>query len=119
MAAEIDSPVKFLQADWSMHRRMCDISPNDALRDAYLKLLATLERNVDDVVPYQGLDEYLRTRLQLHARLLTAIEDRDQQRAASLVEEHRLSSARNIIPPAAELPRPGRTVKRARRSSAR
>jgi DNA-binding MarR family transcriptional regulator len=119
MAAEIDSPVKFLQADWSMHRRMCAISPNDALQDAYLKLLATLERNVDDVAPYQGLDEYLRTRLQLHARLLTAIEDRDQERAAALVEEHRLSSQSNIAPPAAEPPRTGRKVKRARRSSAR
>jgi len=119
MAAEIDSPVKFLQADWSMHRRMCAISPNDALQDAYLKLLATLERNVDDVAPYQGLDEYLRTRLQLHARLLTAIEDRDQERAAALVEEHRLSSQSNIAPPAAEPPRTGRNVKRARRSSAR
>jgi len=119
MAAEIDSPVKFLQADWSMHRRMCAISPNDALQDAYLKLLATLERNVDDVAPYQGLDEYLRTRLQLHARLLTAIEDRDQERAAALVEEHRLSSQSNIAPPAAEPPRTGRKVKRARRSSSR
>jgi DNA-binding MarR family transcriptional regulator len=119
MAAEIDAPVEFLKADWSMHRRMCAISPNDALQSAYLKLLATLERNVEDVVLYQGRDEYLRNRLQLHARLLTSIDDGDQERAAALMEEHRLSSERNIAPPAAGLPRPGRAVKRARRSSAR
>jgi DNA-binding MarR family transcriptional regulator len=117
MAAEIDAPVEFLQADWSMHRRMCAISPNNALQSAYLKVLATLERNVEDVVPYQGRDDYLRNRLQLHARLLTAIDDGDGERAAALMEEHRPSSERNIAP--AALPRPDRTVKRARRSSAR
>jgi DNA-binding GntR family transcriptional regulator len=96
---------------------MCAISPNNALQSAYLKLLATLEQNVEDVVPYQGRDEYLRNRLQLHARLLTAIDDGDGERAAALMEEHRPSSERNIAP--AALPRPDRTVKRARRSSAR
>jgi hypothetical protein len=35
------------------------------------------------------------------------------------MEEHRPSSERNITPAAAALPRPDRTVKRARRSSAR
>jgi|SRR5882757_1686841 len=117
MAAEIDAPVEFLRADWSMHRRMCAISPNNALQGAYLNLLTTLEQNVEDVVPYQGLDEYLRNRLQLHARLLTAIDDGDQERAATLVEEHRLSSGRNIAPPVAGSPRPGRNVRRSRSSA--
>jgi DNA-binding MarR family transcriptional regulator len=117
MAAEIDAPVEFLRADWSMHRRMCAISPNTALQSAYLNLLTTLEQNVEDVVPYQGLDEDLRNRLQLHARLLTAIDDGDQERAATLVEEHRLSSERNIAPAAAGSPRPGRTVRQSRSSA--
>jgi DNA-binding MarR family transcriptional regulator len=92
MAAEIDSPVRFLQADWALHRRMCTISPNDALQSAYLKLLRTLEENVDDVVPYRGLEKYLREMLQLHARLLTAIDEGDLDRAAALAAEHRLSA---------------------------
>jgi DNA-binding FadR family transcriptional regulator/DNA-binding MarR family transcriptional regulator len=120
MASEIDSPVRFLQADWELHRRLCRISPNDVLQQTYSRLLATLEQNVDDVMPDQGLADYLRARLQLHARLITAVADGDHETAAELAQEHRLSSyplRQSAAEPAR--PAPARPRPRTRRARAR
>lgn len=96
MTARVDDPIGFLKADWSLHRRIGEISPNDILRESYLPLLDVLESHVEAVLPTDGLGDYLHSRLRLHATLVDAIEAGDGPRAAELVAEHKLTSARAL-----------------------
>jgi DNA-binding MarR family transcriptional regulator len=93
MTRRLDSPVEFLRADWALHRRIAQISPNEVLRQVYLSLVATLEDNVDAIVPDKSHPDYLQRRLQLHADIVEAIADSDAAAVAELVDRHRLTTA--------------------------
>jgi DNA-binding MarR family transcriptional regulator len=93
MARQMDSPVDFLRADWALHRRIAEISPNAVLRQVYDSLVLTIATNVDSIEPDDGHPDYLRQRLQLHADIVETIAESDAEGAAVLAERHRLTSA--------------------------
>jgi DNA-binding MarR family transcriptional regulator len=93
MARTMDDPVRFLQADWQLHRRIAAITQNEVLAQVYTQLVATLEQNVEHIVPDESLPTYVQQRLRLHADLVEAIAEADADAAAELVGEHRLSAA--------------------------
>jgi DNA-binding MarR family transcriptional regulator len=98
MTRRLDSPVEFLRADWALHRRIAQISPNEVLRRVYLSLVATLEDNVDTIVPDKTHPGYLQRRLRLHADIVEAIAESDAAAIADLVELHRLTAAPKTTP---------------------
>lgn len=93
MARVTDDPVRFLQADWQLHRRIAGITRNEVLAQTYLPLVATLEQNVEQIVPDKSLPAYVQQRLRLHADLVEAIAAADADAAADLVRQHRLTTA--------------------------
>ncbi|WP_084157320.1 FadR/GntR family transcriptional regulator [Haematomicrobium sanguinis] len=82
--------LEFVRANWHLHARIADISPNTLLRCIYVNLLAAMQSHLVDVLPCQdgGLDEYIRARLDLHVRLVDAIDRRDDTAAQALAVEH-------------------------------
>jgi DNA-binding MarR family transcriptional regulator len=100
MTRRLDSPVDFLRADWALHRRIAQISPNEVLRRVYLSLVTTLEDNVDAIVPDKSHPDYLQRRLRLHADIVEAIADSDAQAVAELAGQHRLTTALDTAPAA-------------------
>jgi DNA-binding MarR family transcriptional regulator len=92
MTRRLDSPVEFLRADWALHRRIAQISPNDVLRQVYLSLVATLEDNVDTIVSDKTQPDYLQRRLRLQADIVEAIAESDAGAVAELVDQHRLAT---------------------------
>jgi DNA-binding MarR family transcriptional regulator len=93
MARATDDPVRFLQADWQLHRRIAAITQNEVLAQVYTPLVATLEQNVEHIVPDKSLPAYVQQRLRLHADLVEAIAAADTDAAAELVRQHRLTPA--------------------------
>lgn len=108
-AAEQCDPARFAHASWSLHARIAAVSPHAMLRSLYVNLLDHIESYGLAVLPAseQPLPEYIAGRYALHAALVDALQDRDRNRALSLIAQHNTSNA----PPAAVihagLPRPG------------
>jgi DNA-binding MarR family transcriptional regulator len=115
MARQTDSPVAFLQADWQLHRRIAQITPNQVLEQVYTALLGTLEEHVESIVPSTRLPEYLQQRLRLHAGLVDAIADHDAETAADLAHQHRLTPPGTADEQAT--PNRGRSTKRRKAAS--
>lgn len=83
-------PTDFMRANWHMHAVIANISPNTILKNFYLGLLEIIEQHTMAVRPTQGqpLQSYIEYRLDLHRRMVDAIEAADQELAQQLVEEH-------------------------------
>lgn len=86
MADSLDSPARFLEANWALHRRLVAISPNAVLRAVYTTLMDFIETGVEDVAP----DEVFRGRanLRVHEGLVEAIADGDARQVAKAVSRH-------------------------------
>ncbi|SFK36913.1 FadR/GntR family transcriptional regulator [Geodermatophilus ruber] len=80
----------FVRANWALHARIAEVSPNVILRSVYTSLLDIIESHVLSVQPDEAhpLPEYIRSRYELHAALVDAIADRDHRRALELIHEH-------------------------------
>jgi DNA-binding FadR family transcriptional regulator len=92
-AADLDG-IAFIHANWALHARIADVSPNAMLRSFYLSLLEIIESHTLSVqsVDDQPLPEYIRSRYDLHAALVEAIADRDVTRALALIREHNMTA---------------------------
>jgi DNA-binding GntR family transcriptional regulator len=92
-AAELDG-IGFIHANWALHARIADVSPNAMLRSFYLSLLEIIESHTLSVQPVdeQPLPEYMQSRYDLHAALVEAIADRDEARAVDLIHEHNMTA---------------------------
>jgi DNA-binding FadR family transcriptional regulator len=86
MAEAGDSPSGFLEANWALHRRMAQISPNAVLRAVYGTLMDYIESSVEHVTP----DEVFRSRqnLRVHEALVEAIASGDRARVAAAIRRH-------------------------------
>lgn len=86
MTESLDAPDRFLRANWALHRRMVDISPNAVLRAVYVALMDFIEAGVKDVTP----DEVFRGRanLRVHEALIEAIASGDAASVARAVRRH-------------------------------
>jgi len=83
-------PTEFIKANWHLHAVIANISPNTILQNFYLGLLEIIEQHTLGVQPTRGepLQGYIEYRLDLHRKMVDAIEAQDPIVARALVEEH-------------------------------
>ncbi|TMR33997.1 FadR family transcriptional regulator [Nonomuraea zeae] len=80
----------FLRANWALHERIAEITPNHVAKAVYL----SMTHFISDLSERADLDDtgrsadYLRVRLQVHAELVEAIIAGDVARTAAAVECH-------------------------------
>lgn len=93
-AADADDARAFIYANWQLHARIADISPNTLLRSIYRSLLEIVESHTLTVLPAaeQPLPEYVRERFVLHVELVDALERRDRGRAMEIIHAHNTTS---------------------------
>lgn len=96
MSGLLDQPEDFFRADWKLHRVIAHLSRNSVLKTIYLSLLDHIESHLEHVVPTADLDEYLNTRLIVHARLVNAVCSGDLQRVDQAARDHHFTSARPV-----------------------
>lgn len=97
MAARLGDAKRFYLADWALHRRLASICRNDLLHMMYLALLSTLQENVDDVVPTDGLNSYLRRRLVVHTEIIDAVASGDLERVRAAATSHAITGHASTI----------------------
>ena len=93
-AVRSGEPTDFMKHNWHLHAVIAGISPNSILKNFYLGLLEVIEQHTMAVQPTreQPLQSYIEYRLDLHERMVDAIEDQDLRRAHELVAEHNTES---------------------------
>ncbi|MFD4603084.1 FadR/GntR family transcriptional regulator [Streptomyces sp. NPDC058464] len=89
-AAEAADADRFVRANWQLHLRVADITPNALLRSLYVALVGLVDRHAIAVRPQGGvpLAEHARDRSRLHAALVDALDKRDEETLMRLVREH-------------------------------
>lgn len=96
-AVSAGDPTTFVKHNWHLHAVIANISPNSILKNFYLGLLEVIEQHTLEVQPTkeQPLQSYIEYRLELHRRMVNAIEDQDLVRARELVAEHNTEKYQN------------------------
>jgi DNA-binding FadR family transcriptional regulator len=85
---------RFMRANWALHERIAEISPNHLAKAVYL----SMTRCIGDLAAHAGPDDaartgdYLRLRLDVHVELVEAIVAGDGARTAAAVERHHAPS---------------------------
>ncbi len=89
-AVDAGDATKFVRANWELHAAIARVSPRALLRSLYLSLLEVIGSHTISVEPVDGksLPEYIAERHQLHVDLVDAIDERNHDRAMSLIAEH-------------------------------
>ena len=89
-AAKVADALTFVRANWALHARIAKISPGAILRSMYLGLLELIESHTLAVASEDGRSKEasLGHRLDIHVRLVDAIEHRDLELARHLIDEH-------------------------------
>lgn len=87
-------PTNFMKANWHLHAVIANISPNAILKNFYLGLLEVIEQHTLAVKPSleQPLQGYIEYRLELHRKMVDAIESSDKELAQKLIAEHNTES---------------------------
>lgn len=98
-AADHDATA-FIHANWRLHARIADVSPNVVLRSIYTNLLDLIESHTLDVLPAgdQPLPAYLQERHRLHTGLVDALAARDTPTALQLIAAHNTTTAHQRTP---------------------
>ncbi|MFV2175910.1 FadR/GntR family transcriptional regulator [Actinomadura sp. LOL_016] len=86
--AESADPIGYLRANWALHRRIAEISPNMILRQIYLSLLDFAEEHVDSVDPVNGSDLPSPGAIEVHTTLIEAIASGDPAATATATTRH-------------------------------
>ncbi|MFC9502760.1 FadR/GntR family transcriptional regulator [Streptomyces sp. NPDC057002] len=94
-AVEAGDADGFVRANWRLHARVADITPNALLCSLYVALLELVERHALGVRPQGGvpLAQHVRDRCRLHAALIDALDKRDEEELMRLVAEHDTTTA--------------------------
>lgn len=91
MEAHGDDWAAFMAANWSLHERIADVTPNDLARGVYVGTI----RCVAELPVHAGTDaeddaaHYLALRVVVHAQLVDAIISGDPDRTREAVKAHR------------------------------
>ncbi len=93
MRAARDDPTAFQRANWELHRRISDISPNSILRNLYGSLLDVVSGELATVIPDADFALRVDELLRLHHELVAAITAGDQELAAAAAERHGMLTA--------------------------
>lgn len=93
--ADANDSIAFVHANWKLHARIADVTPQPILRSLYVNLLAIIESHTLSILPTQeqALPEFIAQRHELHVGIVDAIAQHDQERALALVNEHNTNSA--------------------------
>jgi DNA-binding FadR family transcriptional regulator len=91
-------PADGLHANWRLHRRIAEISPNPVLRAFYLNLVDYIESELSGaegasaswVVP--GVNPDSKDRLDMHRAIIEAIRSQDQDQVRAAILRHRTLS---------------------------
>ncbi len=89
-ALDANDAAAFVKANWSLHARITEISPNALLRSVYLSLLEIVMTQTLSVIPTgnEPLPDYMKKRYELACQLVDAIEARDHDTATRLILQH-------------------------------
>ncbi|MFB4311264.1 FadR/GntR family transcriptional regulator [Actinomadura sp. GTD37] len=94
VAADAEGGVGYLAANWALHRRIADITPNKVLQHTYVSLLEFVENRLRGVTPDEPATRYADGPA-VHRELVEAIAGDDPERLDAAVEAHsRLTAAR-------------------------
>ena len=90
----------FLQANWALHRRIAEITPNEIARSVYLSTMAQVEGlpSRPDADTADEDEAYLSRRVDVHAELVAAIAAGDAARTSRAVVAHRALTSPNAAP---------------------
>lgn len=97
MSRLVESPEEFFSADWDLHRKLAEFSHNEILKTVYLSLLDILHKHMRSVVPTGNLPSYLYERLAIHARLVDAVAEGDEEQVAAAAHAHHFTNARSRL----------------------
>lgn len=89
MAAAVEDPVAYYRADWELHARLAFICRNEILGNIYTGLLDILISQADDLMPQEGDIPYVAERLQIHQRIVDAVESGDHSAVLDAAQAHR------------------------------
>jgi GntR family transcriptional repressor for pyruvate dehydrogenase complex len=92
-------PTAFQRANWDLHRRIAEISPNSILRNLYTSMLDVVSSELATVIPDADFGARTDELLSLHHELVDAIAAGDRQRAARAAERHGMLTAGPPSPP--------------------
>src|SRR6266511_3968919 len=81
MQAAAGDPTAFLRANWDLHRRIADITPNRILRNLYVSLLDATESELGAVIPDSEFAGTVDGLLTLHREVVAAIVAGDHELA--------------------------------------
>ncbi|RAY16870.1 FadR family transcriptional regulator [Actinomadura craniellae] len=82
----------FLRANWAVHRRLAEISPNVVLRMVYTTMLDMIENEIEEVSSDDDLFTASKT-FRAHVALVDAVESQDPARVRRAVRRHRPPSS--------------------------
>jgi GntR family transcriptional regulator, transcriptional repressor for pyruvate dehydrogenase complex len=99
MRAARDDPTAFQRANWDLHRRIAEISPNPILRSLYTLMLDVVSSELETVIPDADFAAQTDELLRLHQELVDAIVAGDQELAAQAAERHARLTASPSPPP--------------------
>lgn len=88
-ADEVDT-LGFIRANWALHVRIAEASPNAMLRCLYTSMIEIIESHTLSVAPAveQPLADGLARRHRIHVALVDAIADHDERLAIALIHAH-------------------------------
>ncbi|HEV2637065.1 MAG TPA: FCD domain-containing protein [Actinocrinis sp.] len=94
-AIAADDAVAFIHANWRLHARIAELSPNALLRSLYTNLLDLIQEHTLSVLPVgeQPLASFILERHRLHCDLVDALDRRDRDQALHLIRVHNTTSA--------------------------
>jgi DNA-binding FadR family transcriptional regulator len=81
-------PISYLQANWRLHRRIAEISPNAVLRGIYLTVLEFLEERLQGVEPDPVFLSTAAENLRAHEELVAAIVAHDVTAVNRAIRRH-------------------------------
>ncbi|MCD2198271.1 FCD domain-containing protein [Actinomycetospora endophytica] len=92
MAAAVDTldADAFMQANWRLHELFAEVNPSTVLRPIYMGLIEMIKDRTVAVLPTgdQPIAEVMAERYRIHAELVDAIADRDEDRVDDLTRQH-------------------------------
>ncbi|MEU5987884.1 FCD domain-containing protein [Spirillospora sp. NPDC047418] len=92
-AAAAESGVGYLAANWALHRRIAEITPNKILQHTYVSLLEFVETRLRGVTPDEPATRHVAGPA-VHGELVEAIASGDSERLEAAVAAHgRLTTA--------------------------
>lgn len=90
MKATGDDWAAFLGANWSLHERIAAITPNDLARGIYVGTIRCVaDLSVRAEAQVDSAEDYLGSRVAIHAQLVDAIVAGDLEQTRAAVEAHR------------------------------